>query len=506
MQRSSGVLLNISSLPGEFGIGGFSIDAKNFIEYITTMGMHWWQILPLTTIGDGNSPYSGLSAFAGNFLYIDPYSFEEGLLTHDEIVESKYTGSHFLTDYDYAYKTKKALLRKAFSRITPEIKHKISNFRKKHSFWLEDYSVFMALSEYFDNKPWYEWPNEFKFREEKSIEWAQENLSDSIEFYLFEQYEFFTQWHDIKDYAKSCGVGIFGDMPIYVCLESVDVWANPDNFQLDKDMKPKVVAGVPPDYFAEEGQLWGNPIYDYKKMKKDKYKWLIKRIIHNFELYDMLRVDHFRGLHQYWAVPVDSKTAKVGEWVNGPGMAIWKELEKHLPDANIIAEDLGLIDEGVRAYLKKTGFYGMRVMQFGFDGDTKNTHLPHNYSQECIGYTGTHDNDTTLGWLMSLSNESREYILRYVNCNEKGWLGEHGVSPVIKAFIHSLIASSCNTVIFPMQDLCGYGSDTRMNVPGKAKGNWRYRTNYTAMDSVDRSFILEKNNIYGRNSLDVSKC
>lgn len=506
MERSSGVLLNISSLPGEFGIGGFSIDAKNFIEYITTMGMQWWQILPLTTIGNGNSPYSGLSAFAGNFLYIDPYNIEEGLLTHEEIHQAKYTGSHYLTDYDYAYKIKKELLQKAYSRLTAEIKEKMLEFSRKHSFWLEDYCLFMALREHFDNKPWYEWEDGFKFREEKSIEWAKQNLADNINFYLFEQYEFFTQWYKIKGFAKSCDVGIFGDMPIYVCLQSVDVWANTQLFQLDKDLKPCVVAGVPPDYFAEDGQLWGNPIFDYKKMKKTNYEWLIKRILHNFELYDMLRVDHFRGLHQYWAVPIGSKTAKEGEWRDGPGMSLWKELNKHLPNPNIIAEDLGFIDEGVRAYLKQTGFYGMRVMQFAFDNDTKNTHLPHNYNKKCVGYTGTHDNDTTLGWLMSLSHDKRERVLRYVNCDERGWAGGDGSCPATKAFIHALLASSCDLAIVPMQDLCGYGSDTRMNVPGKAEGNWEYRTNYTAMDSVDRSFIMEQNTLYGRTNTSLTLC
>lgn len=501
MIRSSGVLLNISSLPGEYGIGGFSIDAKNFAEYISSMGFHWWQILPLTSIGKGNSPYSGISAFAGNYLYIDPYSIEKGLLTEQEIISTKYNGSIYLTNYEYAKKCKKDLLHKAFNRISDDIKNNIEIFRKHHSFWLEDYALFMALTEENDNKPWHEWPSPLKYKEPTAIKEAKERLNGTILFYCFEQYEFFRQWKNLKFFINNFGVNVLGDMPIYVCYDSVDVWAHPEIFQLDKDLIPKKVAGVPPDYFSAEGQLWGNPLFDYTQMKKDNYNWFMQRIIHNLNLYDMLRIDHFRGFYKYWAVPIDSPTAKTGEWLNGPKLGIWKQLNKQIDNPKIIAEDLGIIDAEVHKYLKQTGFSGMRVMQFAFDSDTKNIHLPHNYDKNCVGYTSTHDNDTTLGWLLNLDNATREHALNYVNCDSaKGWAGSGGDCLATKSFIRSLLSSSCNIAIVPMQDLCGYGGDTRMNTPGMPLGNWEYRTNYSAMDSVDTGYMRMLNNLYGRNS------
>lgn len=498
MQRSSGVLLNISSLPGEHGIGSFSVDALNFAEYIASMGFHWWQVLPITTIGQGNSPYSGISAFAGNFLYIDITKLT-GLLSAEEIASSKYPGSFYLTDYEFAYTTKRHLLKRAFDRIDAQTKDKIAAFAQKHSHWLEDYCLFMSIREE-TGAPWAEWQRELKYRQPQALEDARQRLSQAIEYYKFEQYIFFSQWQEIKNGANGYGVKIFGDMPIYVCYDSVDVWAHPEIFQLDADMRPTKVAGVPPDYFAADGQLWGNPLYDYEEMKKSRYEWLINRILHNLQLYDMLRIDHFRGLYKYWAIPKDSASAKEGQWLDGPQMDLWQELKKRSAKVNIVAEDLGCINEDVHKYLEKTGFPGMRVMQFGFDGDSANLHLPHNYPKNCVGYTSTHDNDTTLGWLFSLPECEREYALDYVNCEKGGgWAGGGGRSPATLAFIRTLFASSCDIAIVPMQDLCGYGTDTRMNTPGVAENNWRYRTNYTAMESVDRGAIAHLNELYGRN-------
>ncbi|HHT82967.1 MAG: 4-alpha-glucanotransferase [Christensenellales bacterium] len=500
MLRSSGVLLNISSLPGEYGIGGFSIDAKNFAEYISSMGFHWWQILPLTTIGEGNSPYCGLSAFAGNFLYLDPYSFESGLLTDEEKVSAKYQGDIYLTDYAFAYYCKRDLLQKAYGRITDTIKNNVEYFRAQNSYWLEDYALFMALREENGNKPWYQWEDKLKYRDSQAIQNAKDRLSDRIFYYCFEQYEFFRQWKNLKLFINNLGVNIFGDMPIYVCYDSADVWAHPEIFQLNDNLEPLKVSGVPPDYFCAEGQRWGNPLYDYQKMKENNYEWLIKRILHNLNLYDMLRIDHFRGFYKYWAIPAASPGAKQGEWLDGPQYAIWEELQKHVVNPNIIAEDLGIIDDDVKKYLQKTGFYGMRVMQFAFDGDPCNIHLPHNYNKKCVGYTGTHDNDTTLGWLLNLPEQTRNYALEYVHCNyESGWAGGGGDCQATKCFIKTLLSSACDLAIIPMQDLSGYGGDTRMNTPGKATGNWEYRTNYSAMESVDISYMRKLNNLYGRN-------
>lgn len=500
MIRSSGVLLNISSLPGEYGIGGFSLDAKNFAEYISTMGFHWWQTLPITTIGKGNSPYSGISAFAGNYLYIDPYSLEKGLLTDEELVSRKYNGSIYLTDYDYARKCKRELLQIAFSRISDTILNNIECFRKKNKYWLEDYALYMALYDENNQQPWHKWEDPLKFRHTDALDKAKKRLKNQMLFYYFEQYEFFRQWKQLKFFINNFGVGVFGDIPMYVYYDSIDVWAHSHLFQLGEDLKPSLVAGVPPDYFNSEGQLWGNPLYNYKNMQKDNYEWLIKRITHNLELYDMLRIDHFRGFYKYWAIPADSNTAKNGTWLDGPKMDLWHHLKKHISNPKIIAEDLGIMDEETYNYVKEAGFYGMRVMQFAFDGDCSNIHLPHNYNKECVGYTSTHDNDTTLGWLLNLDNDAtREYALNYVNCGiSAGWASGGGSCMATKSFIRTLLASPSELAIIPMQDLCGYGSNTRMNTPGVAEGNWKYRTNYTAMDNVDSSYMRMLNNIYGR--------
>ncbi|MFA6765586.1 MAG: 4-alpha-glucanotransferase, partial [Clostridia bacterium] len=394
---------------------------------------------------------------------------------------------------------KKLFLKKAFSRITPVIKSNIECFRKYHSYWIEDYALFMALKDKF-GKPWYEWEEKYKFRNRQALNEARDKLEQEILFYCFEQYEFFRQWKRIKEYANKCGVGIFGDMPIYVCRDSVDVWAHPELFQLNKNLDPEMVAGVPPDYFAQDGQLWGNPLYNFEYMRKDGYDWFIKRIEHNLKLYNKLRIDHFRGFYKYWAVDADKKDAREGRWLDGPKMEIWNTLKQRVKNPDIVAEDLGIIDEEVHRYVKETGFDCTRVMQFAFDNDPNNIHLPHNYPKDSVGYTATHDNDTTLGWLLSIDEQTRNHALNYVNCkNISGWAAGGGDCPSTTAFIRCLLSSSCELAIVPMQDLCGYGSDTRMNTPGKPVGNWEYRTNYTAMEIVNRNHMLMLNNLYARN-------
>lgn len=499
MERKSGVLLNVSSLPGRFGIGGFSLEAENFLGEIAAMGFGIWQTLPITTIGNGNSPYSGISSYAGNFLYIDLNRLDDGLLYCEEINNAVYRGDIFLTDYDYARDTKSALLRLAFSRITPEIQEKINEFRKKNTLWLDDYAVFMCLRNKFDQKCWPMWSEEYKYYSKKIIsDYVNANFAE-VNYYYFEQYLFYKQWKCIKDYAHSYKIQIFGDLPIYVSYNSVDVWANTSSFQLDKTLKPIKVAGVPPDYFATEGQLWGNPLYDYKAMKKNGYKWWVDRISHALELYDIVRIDHFRGLYKYWAVDADAKNAIDGVWEDGPKLELFEELEKVISKPSIVAEDLGLIDKEVDDFLAKSGFMGMRVLQFGFDGDTNNRHLPHNYHPDCVAYTGTHDNDTSLGWLLTVDKSVRDNVFNYVNCDVgQGWASGAGSCRATKCLIRCILSSCARFAIIPMQDLCGYGSDTRMNVPGQATGCWRYRTNYSAIGSIDREFIMNMNKTYGR--------
>lgn len=497
MKRRAGVLLNVSSLPGQYGIGGFSCNADQFVEEIASMGFKIWQTLPITSLGWGNSPYSGISSFAGNYLYIDlervPY------LTRDELNDARYNGDIYLTNYDYVKEVKSKYIKIAYYRRDADMQNHIDKFKEDNSDWLIDYAVFRTLKDKFDQKSWYEWEDKYKRYSLDLIDSLIREEYDSINYYCFEQYLFYTQWSVIKEVACRCGVEIFGDLPIYVSYDSVDVWSNTSLFMLDSDLSPTKVAGVPPDYFAKDGQLWGNPLYNYKAMAKDNYAWLVKRICHGLKLYDILRIDHFRGLYEYWSVDASATTAVCGKWEKGPRQALFNALRKVVPEPKIIAEDLGLIDQEVIDFVKECGFYGMRVMQFGFDDDTENRHLPHNYDKECVAYTGTHDNDTTLGWLLSLPAHILESALNYVNCDiSYGWANGGGQCRATKAFMRALLASSANIAIIPMQDLCGYGSDTRMNIPGQAENCWRYRTNYSAINNIDREFVRNMIKLYGR--------
>ena len=496
MKRSAGVLLNVSSLPGKYGIGGFSCNAENFLSEFAGMGFKVWQTLPITSPGFGDSPYSGISTYAGNALYLDPERLD-GLLKKEELAEWEYKGGIYLTDYEYAKKAKGTLTRLAYSRMTEEIKGETERFREENP-WVNDYAAYMVLKEKNDGKCWTEWGEYARYTPTRARKILKENAYEAG-YYIFEQYFFFKQWKHIKEYANGLGIKVFGDLPIYVSYDSVDVWANTGVFKLDKNFKPTEVAGVPPDYFSAEGQLWGNPLYNYAKMGKDGYKWWVNRIKHASELYDLVRIDHFRGLYEYWAVPAGAATAKEGKWEKGPQNKLFDILKTEVPDVEIIAEDLGIIDENVEKFLEETGFHGMRVMQFGFDGDKKNKHLPHNYVKKCVAYTATHDNDTTLGWLLSLGEDTFYDALNYVDCDTGfGWADGAGKCRATRAFIKAIMASVADLAIVPVQDLCGYGSDTRMNVPGQAEGCWRYRTNYSALNEIDHAFVRRMITTYGR--------
>jgi 4-alpha-glucanotransferase len=498
MNRSSGVLLNISSLPGEFGIGDFNNAARYFVQSFLDMGFHWWQVLPITTIGDGNSPYSGISLKAGNYLYIDPYGLmNEGLINQEELEYIKYRDTPYLVNYEHARWAKNHVLRLAYTRFKEQ--EALDAFIKENN-WLIDYALFMCLKEDYKGLCWSEWDRAYKYREEAAIDDYVIKNSDRLYYYYFEQYIFFKQWFAVKNAANEIGLGIIGDIPVYPCYDSVEVWSNPSEYQLDEDLSMKKVAGVPPDYFAEEGQLWRNPLYDYSVMENNGYKTLKDRFRYALRLYDMLRIDHFRGFYQYWAVPAGADSAKDGAWYDGPGI----ELFRGLMDEPIIAEDLGCIDEGVRAFLKECGFPGMKVMQFGFMDDDS-AHLPHYYQENCIAFTGTHDNDTTLGWIYKLPEDKRNYVLHYCGADQAGWGAGGGDCPSTKAFIKTLIMSSAGLAVVAFQDLCGYGSDTRMNVPGKADGNWRYRATYGALSSLNAQYLLDLNNTYGRNRPFIKK-
>ncbi len=494
--RSAGVLMHISSLPGKYGIGNLGRPARDFADKLAEMGMAAWQVLPVGPTDFFNSPYASLSAFAGNPSFIDPETlFDDGLITREELRACE-VDSPYSADYAAVHEWLMPTLKKAFARADRELREKVAAFAAEND-WLPDYALFRALREK-TGLPWQQWNDGLRLREPKALKKALAELSDEVEFYCFVQYEFFSQWDALKNYANSVGVSIIGDMPIYLNLDSADVWAAPSLFSLSSDLRQKTCAGVPPDYFCEDGQKWGNPLYDWKAMKKDSYSWWIRRIRHSLRLYDAVRIDHFRGFSSYWEVPVN-KSARYGKWRKGPGLDLWRAVEKAIPHAAIIAEDLGAEDEAVPKLLRDTGFPGMSVMQFAFIDSGDNIHLPHNYTKNTVAYTGTHDNNTMVGWLWEADEGSRRYALDY--CGFNGDWGQGGAqSPVIKSVIRTLWRSGAVLTVVQLQDLCGYGGDARMNRPGVAEGNWSFRATKEAIDSIDAAFIRGITELYRRNN------
>ena len=497
IKRSAGVLINISTLPSRYGIGGFGHEIENCSEFLLSSGFRYWQVLPLTTIGLGNSPYSGNSAFALNYLYVDPDAlFEDGFCTKEDVDAAIYPGTPYVVDYGAVYASKDKLLRAAYRYKGEEIHSKLKAFLKDNA-WAYDYSLYMTIKQMNGNDTWLNWPKEYKFKETINEKEFIKNNRKEFYFYVFSQYILTNQWKKYKDVLNKKGIQIIGDMPMYVSLDSSDVWANRKYYQLNKDGTPKKVAGVPPDYFSENGQLWGNPLYDYKVMEEDNYSWWMYRIDRMMALYDILRIDHFRAFSQYWAVPADAKTAKTGKWCKGVGNELFDLIFEKYPKDRFIAEDLGIIDDKVRKLLKKTGLPGMRVMHFGY-GDLTNIHTPCNYVRNCIGYTGTHDNNTSLGWLWELDEKTRLRVLEYIGCSKDEWGRGAYDSISVKLMIRKLMESECQIAIVPLQDLFGFGSDCRMNTPGVANGNWQYRATQDQFDSCRKQYFKELNIATGR--------
>lgn len=500
--RSSGILMHISSLPGAYGIGTFGKPAKDFVDFLKKTGCSHWQVLPFGPIDAFNSPYQSLSAFAGNPYFIDPEKlFKAGLLTEEELVTARYDDSPWVTAYDFLRETRIDLFKKAFSRIDAEIQDKISTFKKNHP-WLEEYTLYKAIEKKTGESCWLNWDAPLKNHEDKALADIKQSEKETIDFEAFLQYCFFTQWEEIKEYANENNIGIIGDMPIYVSLNSPDVWANRSFFDLDKDGRPKHVAGVPPDYFSEDGQLWGNPLYDWQTMKKDGYSWWLDRLDMALTLFDTVRIDHFRAFSAYWSVPSNEKTARNGKWLDGPGMDLFNRVKERFDfsEPRIIAEDLGVQDDGVRKLLAESGFPGIRVMEFAFIDAGDGMHWPHNYLPNTVAYTGTHDNNTLLGYLWDLNEGARNFAFQYINYDgaNDAWQEGGPHSPVCHAFIRHLWMSAAKLTIIPMQDLLGYGADTKMNSPGKAEGNWTFRLPQEAIDSADADWLFEMNRIYKR--------
>ena len=478
MTRASGVLMHVSSLFGDYSIGSFGAESKQFVDFLAEGGFTYWQVLPFCMTDERNSPYKSYSAFGGNPFFIDlPTLHRKGLLTAAELSGAAQR-SPYLCEYSRLADERIALLRRAVSRIDDGTRGKVSDFIAEFP-ELADAARFLALKTENSDKPWWKWTKDTPD-------------PDELFFWQFVQYEFFTEWSEIKSYANSRGIKIIGDIPIYVAHDSADVWANRENFLLDTDGHPTCVAGVPPDYFCEDGQLWGNPLYDWKRMKTDGYAWWRRRIEHMLTLFDGVRIDHFRGLESYWSIPRGAKTAKEGRWVKGPGRALIDKIRAAAGEKLIIAEDLGDITPAVDALVKYSKFPGMRVFQFGFLGDKNSPHLPHNYIKNCIAYTGTHDNNTLLGYVWEMSEERRREMLDYCSCDHGDW------NRSCEMIIKTMMASHADTVIFPIQDIFIHGADTRMNTPGTATSNWQYRITEEQLRSVDVGKLKYLNRLYGR--------
>ncbi len=468
--------MHISSLFGDYSIGDFGYQGKLFIDFLADCGYSYWQVLPFCPSDECNSPYKSASSFAGNPYFVSlEILHNKGLLTKDELIAQK-QHTPYVCEYERLYSERLAILKIAAHRTTN--KADIEKFVAQ-SPYIENFCKFMAIKNANADKPWYKWDTE-TYNDENIFMWK------------FIQYEFFTQWAEIRKYANSKGIKIIGDMPIYVALDSSDVWADKQLFKLSEDNLPVTVAGVPPDYFSAEGQLWGNPIYDWEAMEADGFRWWKDRISHMATIFDGIRIDHFRAIESFWEVPFSSKTAKEGVMTKGPGMKLIDAIKDSLTDTMIIAEDLGLITEDVVKLLKASGFPGMKVFQFAFMGDKNSPHLPHNYPNYCVAYTGTHDNNTLLGYLWELDDENRRNMLAYCGHREESW--ENGCDAIIR----TMLASHAGLVIMPIQDLLGYGSDTRLNTPGRAEGNWGYRITKEQLDSIDKAKYRRLNELYSR--------
>lgn len=496
-KRGAGVLLHISSMPSNYGVGVFDSNVKEFIDAIADMGFTYWQVLPFNPLDDANSPYCSPSAFAGNYLFIDPQGLKEmGLVTEQEAADNIYSGTPYTADYEFAAEKRLALLKKAFLRIDDSLASQIKEFEIANP-WLTDYSVFMAVKELENMKPWWQW-------EDKHAHYFQcikdiYSYEEAAAFWKFVQFIFYKQWNELKEYANSKGIAVIGDMPIYVAMDSADVWSNLPMFLIDeKTLKVEKVAGVPPDYFSEDGQLWGNPIYDWQAMKKDGYSWWLSRLGHALKTYDTVRIDHFRAFASYWEIPADSKTAKVGKWVDGPGMDLFGKVFEKYPNAPIIAEDLGVFGEDVVKLLEDTGLPGMKVVQFGFDPNSDSSHMPHNATPNSINYVGTHDNNTILGWLWEANEQERRFALDYIGFSGDDWGNGGYYSQSCRKMIEAVWRSASNVAVVALQDMCGFGSDARMNIPGVPEKNWRFRTTAETIRSIDKDYFRKINSLYRR--------
>ncbi|SFC64457.1 4-alpha-glucanotransferase [Clostridium uliginosum] len=493
MERNSGIIMHIASLSGDYGIGTFGKEAYEFADFLKKAGQRYWQILPLGPTSYGDSPYQSFSAFAGNPYFIDfKLLEEEGLLNREDYSKTNFGSNPEDIDYGIIFIEKMKILRKAYENFKINKPDDLKKFKEEENFWLDDYSMYMAIKTKFNLKSWQTWDMDIKLRKKEVLEQYRIELKDEIEYWNFLQYKFFEQWSSLKKYANDLGVDIIGDIPIYVSGDSADVWANPKAFLLDTEtLLPIKVSGCPPDNFAVTGQLWGNPIYNWDYIDQTKYKWWVDRMRQSAKLYDVIRIDHFRGFESYWSIPYEDLTAENGEWVKGPGMKLFSAIKKELGDIKIIAEDLGFLTDEVVEFRKASGFPGMRVLQFAFCGDSKNRDLPHNYEEECVAYTGTHDNNTFRGWFEKTGSKNEiKNSIKYLGLNRKegyNW-----------GFIRGVWSSKSYLSIALMQDFLNLGNEARINVPSTLGQNWRWRAKKDVFTDKLANKMYKLTKMYGR--------
>ena len=493
MERGSGILMHIASLPGKYGIGTFGTSAYKFCDFLEKSGQKYWQILPLGQTSYGDSPYQAFSAFAGNPYFIDlDILKEKNLLSKEDYENVNFGDNPEIIDYGLMFTEKMNILRKAYSNFNIEEDEGFKKFVQEESKWLEDYSLFMALKYNFNFVSWNSWDEKIKKRDNEILEKYRDKLKDEINCWKFIQYEFFSQWKKLRKYANDRNIKIIGDIPIYISQDSSDVWTNPRIFLLNEEtLEPLKISGCPPDAFSETGQLWGNPIYNWDYIEKNDFKWWIDRIEASLKLYDVLRIDHFRGFEAYWEVSYGEKTAQNGKWVKGPGIKIFNAIKDKLGEVDIIAEDLGYLTQETLDFKKETGFPGMKIIQFAFGGDENNPYLPHNYEKNCIAYTGTHDNDTIRGWFeVTGAKEEVKKAAEYLNLTEQegyNW-----------GIIRGIWSSVARTSIAVMQDFLNLGNEARVNKPSTLASNWSWRAKDDVFTNELANKIYRLTKIYGR--------
>ena len=490
-ERKAGVLLPVFSLPSAYGIGTFGTQAYRFVDLLHQAKQSYWQVLPQGATSYRDSPYQSFSTFAGNPYFIDlELLIEKGVITKADCDSLFFGDDENYIDYKAMYENRYKLLRIAFANDCSRQSKEYIEFKEQSDFWLSDYALFMAVKDKNNGSPWYLWQDAERLKQPFCMENLHRELSEDIEFYKYLQYLFFAQWRALKSYANQKGIQIIGDIPIYVALDSADVWADKNLFMLDDNGLPTMVAGCPPDGFSATGQLWGNPLYNWQQHQNTNFAWWIKRVEQTFQMYDVVRIDHFRGFDEFYAIPFGNSTAEKGIWLKAEGQQLFDTVNRRLGNVKIIAEDLGHITESVRKLLRQTGYPGMKVMQFAFSKDYESSYLLHNHIKNCVVYTGTHDNQTSKGWFYSLSTEDRNYAAQYMGFCDENWSADK--------FLKHTLSSCANLVIIPMQDYLDIGNEGRINTPSTIEKNWRWRMSKTLFTQETAEYMANLAKLYYR--------